>query len=305
MNLIYIVGRGHSGTTMLDISLGNALGMRSTGEMVSGLSRYPEQECSCGKKVQCCDHWSLAFSEVKSKISLEEYSYKISNMAKIFAIWRIPGIFFSRRFKSLLLLERDFLTQLSSSYNGVIDSSKELCRGLFLALGPSKAKWLHVIRDPREVAQSARNRVSRGVPIKVNRKIFYFKKSALPLLDIIMILSWAVWTVLTFMLGKAFLGNKYMVISYDGFVSDPVFYSKIISDKMYLNLSYETIEKRLEEVEVEHIVGGNRMAQNKRFTINKKENRSDIHIFIRYGSILFAMPIYWLVRSFSIRKGGC
>ncbi|MCF8095788.1 MAG: hypothetical protein K9J79_10570 [Desulfobacteraceae bacterium] len=39
---LYIAGRGHSGSTMLDGMIGNADGVESVGELVSGMGRYEE-----------------------------------------------------------------------------------------------------------------------------------------------------------------------------------------------------------------------------------------------------------------------
>jgi hypothetical protein len=54
---IYVAGRGHSGSTMLDAMLGNAPEIESVGELVSGMGRY-EERCSCGETFDACPYWS-------------------------------------------------------------------------------------------------------------------------------------------------------------------------------------------------------------------------------------------------------
>ena len=51
---LYIMGRGHSGSTILDILLGNSTRIESVGELLSGLSRADHQMCSCGVMVPDC-----------------------------------------------------------------------------------------------------------------------------------------------------------------------------------------------------------------------------------------------------------
>lgn len=66
--LIYIMGRGHSGSTILDIIPGNSAQLESVGEPMAGLSRGSEGEiCACGEPIQDCAHWRevhLAFAQV-------------------------------------------------------------------------------------------------------------------------------------------------------------------------------------------------------------------------------------------------
>jgi len=55
--LVYIMGRGHSGTTVLDSILGNAQDIESVGELISGGDRF-EALCSCGQVFRDCIFWT-------------------------------------------------------------------------------------------------------------------------------------------------------------------------------------------------------------------------------------------------------
>jgi len=60
--IIYIAGLGHSGTTLLDMSLGAADGVTGLGELKTLLDdrtreRHYTSVCSCGKKADECDIW--------------------------------------------------------------------------------------------------------------------------------------------------------------------------------------------------------------------------------------------------------
>src|SRR4051795_9833771 len=53
------MGRGHSGSTILDILLGGGAAVESVGELVSGLERYEAGEpCACGEPMRRCPFWA-------------------------------------------------------------------------------------------------------------------------------------------------------------------------------------------------------------------------------------------------------
>ena len=53
---VYIMGRGHSGSTALDGLLGNIPGCCGTGELISGL-QIDTPLCSCGEPIGSCPFW--------------------------------------------------------------------------------------------------------------------------------------------------------------------------------------------------------------------------------------------------------
>jgi len=71
--IVYIMGRGHSGSTVLDLLLGNSPDIESVGELVSGMGRYDEQ-CSCGSPFGNCMYWQAVRSafERSSQIAWEQ-----------------------------------------------------------------------------------------------------------------------------------------------------------------------------------------------------------------------------------------
>jgi hypothetical protein len=55
---LYVMGRGHSGSTILDILLGGAAAVESVGELVSGLEWYEAgTRCACGAPMRECPYW--------------------------------------------------------------------------------------------------------------------------------------------------------------------------------------------------------------------------------------------------------
>lgn len=79
LKVIYIAGNGHSGSTLLDIILGNLKPSEifSAGEITNVVrASILDEYCSCGEKISNCDEWSTIFKvwESERQISYEEYA---------------------------------------------------------------------------------------------------------------------------------------------------------------------------------------------------------------------------------------
>ena len=61
---LYIAGRGHSGSTILDILLGNSGAIESVGELVSDIGKETGGQCSCGLAINDCPYWQAVRAEV-------------------------------------------------------------------------------------------------------------------------------------------------------------------------------------------------------------------------------------------------
>ncbi|WP_420386066.1 hypothetical protein [Roseivirga sp.] len=78
MKLIYLAGNWHSGSTLLDIYLGNGPDCFSMGELIQ-ISRdgIEKEYCSCHEKIEDCEFWSDVFEEWNSQRSLEDSRFKV------------------------------------------------------------------------------------------------------------------------------------------------------------------------------------------------------------------------------------
>ena len=76
VKVLYITGNGHSGSTLLDMILGNSPNTFSVGELTF-ISRETilEEYCSCGKLIGNCEFWSVIWSkwEKRTGINISEY----------------------------------------------------------------------------------------------------------------------------------------------------------------------------------------------------------------------------------------
>lgn len=281
---------------MLDLALGHAFEYRSLGEYVSGLSRVDTQMCSCGLPMLECSQWSSAINgEFDEGKEFREYAALAVRLARIASIWRVLLLPFSGKLRALLAREAGMMTRLAdvSSAEGYIDSSKELTRALLSAFGPSRASWVHLVRNPLDVAISARQRVKRGVPIKINRRLFYINKSLFPLLDAMMLCTWFVWTFVTFCIGKSLLRGRYALVIYEEFTRDPDGGAEAVARS--LRLRPPSRKLACATVPVTHIVGGNRMAKAGGFQVSSSQSheKGGITSLLAW---LGPLPLYYAIR---------
>ncbi|MCQ6261984.1 hypothetical protein MLD55_08565 [Alcanivorax sp. MM125-6] len=257
---------------MLDLVLGHAFKFRSCGELISGLSRYPEQRCTCGLKMQECGAWRSSIQSIgESEQERTDLFCYLASKASIFQIHKAFFFAKDKQYEAALLKESRFIEALKGDCDGVIDSSKELTRGVALALGPSKASWLHIYRNPEQIAASYRFRAKKG-KIKIYRRLYSVPNGLLFLLDLFVATSWSIWTILTILTG-AIAPKKYVCVSYEQFLKDPVGHAYSIGEKFGVSVDKETIRERVSSsLTVGHIVGGNRMSQERTFSLKASES---------------------------------
>ncbi|MEO0297181.1 MAG: sulfotransferase [candidate division WOR-3 bacterium] len=165
--ILYITGSGRSGSTILDILLGEGDNTFSIGEFKQFWKKFLKKGalCSCNKNYLNCNFWSEIIKEIfgKYEISEKEIDYFCS-LQKI--VERIPLINFFQTKKYILNYKKEieeyknFLLEIygkifkNTGASIIIDSSK-LPHYLFLLKDiPYEIKIIHLIRDPRGVAYS-------------------------------------------------------------------------------------------------------------------------------------------------------
>ncbi len=59
IRVIYVVGAGRSGSTLLDTILGNHEYIESVGELINSPRAWsnPDEYCACGIQAGVCDFW--------------------------------------------------------------------------------------------------------------------------------------------------------------------------------------------------------------------------------------------------------
>jgi Sulfotransferase family len=193
MKVLYIMGTGRSGSTILDIVLGNHPNVESTGELsnlmfngwvggesLRGIDRKMLRVpiCTCGRRTdipevedaaEACPFWSSVRCEwvgrvdprddIESYPALQEAFDRFRRLPRLLREGRRP----SPRFRSYARLTRALYESISavSGKPVIVDSTKAPVRALALSMVPGiDVRLVHNVRDVRGV-MSSRTKVLR------------------------------------------------------------------------------------------------------------------------------------------------
>ncbi len=173
MKVLYIIGKGRSGSTLLDNLLGQLDGFFSGGELMRLWSwgLVEGYACGCGLPVRDCRMWRSVMDTFAALMGDEEWSpERLVELERKVVGWR-HGIRLLRRrpggrsgWPSLdaytLAMSRLYLAIAKvSGARVVVDSSKLPIHPTALGLVPDTDVYLvHLVRDPRAVVRSWKRR---------------------------------------------------------------------------------------------------------------------------------------------------
>lgn len=261
-SLIYIMGRGHSGSTVLDAILGNARDIESIGELVSGIDRF-DALCSCGVSFRQCEFWH------RVRVDFEETSdFKWEGAAK-----QLKKQAHVRNFVSTLLrrktssnaknlrrVNEQLVDSIARAANVgcVVDSSKEVTRGLFLMRHVPGAKIIHLIRNPERIVASYLHRIRKGEGFKFLRRVHRCENGTL-LLVMLISLSWVVGNLLAEVV-RLVDPTRVIRLRYEDLCENPTQQLQRLSCFLGYDLALlgEAIEDN-RSMTIGHNIGGNRM----------------------------------------------
>ncbi len=223
VKVIYVAGRGRSGSTLIDNVLGQMPGFFSGGEIALGGRRLAESGlCGCGRPICACPIWKAALTRAFG--DMERATHE---MLTFFAVGRQvgdwPALMAGRAGSSFRRRYHDTIERMNSLYPAIaavtgcqviVDSSKFPPYGLALGLAATVELYvLHVVRDPRAVAYSwLRQRpAERSAAEPLHRRQFRPSMSA-----------WR-WLLANGLSERSFgaMGDRYRVVRYEDFVTAP------------------------------------------------------------------------------------
>ncbi|AFL51794.1 hypothetical protein ABIE78_002351 [Sinorhizobium fredii] len=260
--IAYIAGYGRSGTTILDIALGQHDAVLGAGEITS-LTRHVwrhNEYCACGNPIRDCSFWSTVcqewFANSDSRLMSEYCALQakfegLSVLAKVFS-----GLGLGKQFAPYALhTERLMNTMLSCSGKQVIvDSSKLPGRAMALAQIPGiDMRVIHMVRDGRGVAWSLLKPYARDANSGLQKEIrpkSVFRTA----------LRWSIVNLAVEYLSRKLGPDKVLRVRYEDFVSDPVATMQQIG--VFLELDLHQIGSSLQNgdsVGPGHQVAGNRL----------------------------------------------
>ena len=262
INLIYLLGAGRSGTTLLATLLNDHNDIDTVGEMHQ-FYEFLEQDknCSCGKKMCSCSVWNLP-QDLSINISAKrEYCKKVESHKKI------PSLLLAKKNDHCYndIQEELFSTlkrRRPSKWH--LDSSKYIAR--FLLLNRNKkfnVKGIYLVRDPRGVVNSFQKKVQTSKS-PLSTLIYY---------NLINLFGEIVYRT----------NNDVLKVRYEDLVEEP---EKTLS-KIYEHVfeKKSTIINIPKNFVIPHIVGGNRIKTSRKIQLKKDDKW--LKNILRYKQIIY------------------
>lgn len=234
MGLIYIGGYGRSGSTSLDLLLGQHGEVCSGGELTNFFKQFPDpaNACGCGAAYSACSFW-LSNIQVIESVSgrfdiptrtLHKFSklYESASGAILISLAKL----FAR--KKIVKLERAYVACNVEVFNmmaeksrsdTVVDSSKTCygtsLRPFFLKHGTAipNVVFVHLVRHPSSVANS----VKKGT----NKSLAAGEKTTRPLTVLRAYIGWLYANLFALALGKLVFKESYCLVRYEDLIANP------------------------------------------------------------------------------------
>jgi hypothetical protein len=224
VKVLYVVGLGRSGSTILSNSLGQSGGYFSAGEL-NFIWRHNVLEnrlCGCGRPFRECPVWTRVMDEAYGGTDGVDPREMMRLQASGARTRHIPLMLAPRgerilkeRLEKLLINYRRLYEAIGSVTGSrvIVDSSKEPAHGYAMSLVPDLDLYvLHLIRDPRAAAYSWLKKKPQPDSEEIEHMVRFSptKSSAL----------WDAWNASAEALWRR-TPDKYLRLRYEDFVTDP------------------------------------------------------------------------------------
>lgn len=270
VRVIYIAGYGRSGTTLLDIALGQHPAVMGGGEIAT-LARHvwPNDEyCACGAPAQSCPMWRGIvedWSEDEEPTLIEDYRRAQERTETIFGLGRLL-----ERSRSTLHASRSAkLFKSIAARSGstvVVDSSKLPGRAFALAKTPGITLIVvHVVRDPRGVAWSLKKGYKRQVDVGIQREL-------LPKPLLYTALRWIVVNLATERLCRQVGSHRSVRIKYEDFVADTRGTVRRILALVDPEMAAQSLDMAASSISPQHQVAGSRHRMQSKIVVGRDEH---------------------------------
>lgn len=233
MKVVFILGSGHCGSTLLDLLLDSHSKIIGVGEIIT-LS--PNSLCACGQVARRCDFWNNIVDR-KNDYNLKIYRSKLNFFLN-------KNIFISPKKPHKEILSNDYINKsekiffqilVNTGASVIVDSSKNVNRAELLSQSENiEPVIIHLVRDGRAVTWSYMKKYKKFLPFAwkwaaENLKIEIFKRRN---------------------------QVKYIYVNYSDLCRDPERILKRILNVLELKFEPQMLDFRKVE---HHQIGGNRM----------------------------------------------
>lgn len=273
--IIYIAGYGRSGSTILDILLGNSTAIVGLGEAARFfpmLAGDIESHCICGKTLGCCPFWRGVLGNYEQH-GLRDWSKAASVQRQVEGV---RGLIALLRGDFLPGGSREVVGHLYRQYVQTLFTSASKVAGSPMVVDSSKTTWntigrplalnrlcrfnvriVHMIRDGRAVMWAGCKGTNRALTYGPQPVSFWrgYKTTA----------SWALVNLLTLVMRLLFRSNQFVSVTYESLTTKPLLRLSRLS--CFLKVDLDEVKEKVESddrLQVFHHLGGNRAARQSR-----------------------------------------
>ena len=273
---LYIVGRGHSGTTIFSMLVGEARSVASEGEIITGFSKgFESKRCANGEVFSESSFWSRVKSAFERRTGTA-FADGVGVLNRRAHFTRVPAALLAPS-RSAEILEATRLTRALydsiaevSERPVVLDSTKELATAIFLLRHVPDSKVIHFVRSPFGVVDSYVKRIKGNKSFEMFHRSyrverFHFVPAAIAAL---------IWTVESFAceLLRLFYSTRIITLHYEDLCDHPVALLEKLESFTGVSLAESKAAARDGRVlQPNHALQGNRLMRTEKVVFSPKK----------------------------------
>lgn len=259
IRVLFIVGAGRSGSTLLERVLDQVPGVTSHGELAMFWQNgvLERRRCSCGAAMPQCPFWAEVSDRAPDLVSVAVAREQVAAHAAVMRtaqLHRAVTPLGRRRLRHAL--PRHYLSRLDELYRAVsvtaradtvVDSSKHpVSAWLTSELSGVDATYVHLVRDPRGTAHSwSRRRLDPGAPGQEMHR--YTAGNAA--------MQWVAWNAAS---AAVVRGRPHVMVRYEALVDHPVRALADLCDAVSIpRLGPDVLDDRAVHLAPGHAISGN------------------------------------------------
>jgi hypothetical protein len=260
VKVLYVVGLGRSGSTILSNSLGQIGGYFSAGELnfIWKHNVLEDRLCGCGRAFHECPVWTRVIDEAFGGMDGVDPREMMRLQASGTRTRHIPLMLTGRgermlkeRLEKLLTNYRRLYEAISSVTGSrvIVDSSKEPAHGYAMSLVPGvDFRVVHLIRDPRAAAYSWLKKKPQPDSEEIEHMVRFSPTKSSVL--------WDAWNASAEALWRR-TPERYLRLRYEDFVTDPRASLERILGLVGVTAELPLAGEREVRLGVSHTVSGN------------------------------------------------
>ncbi len=276
MTYCYIGGYGRSGSTLIDIILGNQKDVISLGA-IDNIWNWIDQDnkCACEATLEDCDFWSKILVETEKRLSFKYSNQEKNKLCKSFESiygikYLILGKFYKDKLSKYIELQNTFLEVIKEFTKAkiIVDSSKTTYDSILrpFLIGKYVEKNILLIHLKRKLGGVTWSSMKKaGSPERkrlIKSKFIIFLKSYF---------SCIVTDLLTTIIYSK--RNYYFSLKYENYVSkNGIKIIQKIFEEFAVDLKNKIVFKNLKSYNSFHNIGGNRLRFEKGIKIKYDES---------------------------------